>query len=87
MVLEIFLPCYFGNELSVASSKLSTAFFHSNWINESESFKKLSKMFLENAKKDMKIATFGIFDVNLANFTSIINSAYSMFAVLKRVHK
>lgn len=87
MALEIFLPCYFGTVLSVTSSELSTAFFHSNWINESESFKKLSKMFFENAKSDMKITALGVFDVNLTTFNSILNSAYSLFAVLKRVQK
>lgn len=86
MMLKIFMPCYFGNDLSVASSKLSTALFHSNWIDESADFKKVLTTFMENSKKDIKITALGIFGVNLATFTSITNSAYSLFAVLKRVH-
>lgn len=32
VTLEIFSPCYFGDELSVASTKLSVAFLHSDWM-------------------------------------------------------
>jgi 7tm Odorant receptor len=87
VVLEIFLPCYFGNKLTLASSNLSTSLFHSNWIVENESFKKTVKIFMENTKKDLKISAFGIFDVNLASFSRIGNGAYSLLAVLNRVNK
>jgi odorant receptor len=86
MTLEIFLPCYFGNELSVASSKLSTALFHSDWINGNKHFRKNVKIFMENTKKEIKISAFGVFEVNLATFSRICNSAYSLFAILKRVN-
>lgn len=86
VTLEIFLPCYFGNELSVASSKLSTSLFHSDWIKGNKALKKTIIIFMENTKKDIKISTFGFFDINLSTFTRIGNSAYSLFAVLKRVN-
>jgi 7tm Odorant receptor len=86
VVLEIFLPCFFGNKLTLASSKLSTSLFHSNWIDEDKSFKKIVKIFMENTKKDLKISAFGIFDVNLATFSRIGNAAYSLLAVLKHVN-
>jgi odorant receptor len=86
MTLEIFLPCYFGNELSMASSKLSNAFFHSEWMNEDKQFRIISKTFLESLKNEIKISAFRVFEVNLATFTRIGNSAYSLFAILKRVN-
>jgi 7tm Odorant receptor len=86
MVLVIFLPCYFGNELSHASSKLSTALFHSDWIIEDNKFKKSMLIFMENSKKDLKISAFNIFHLNLMTFGTIGNTAYSLFAVLRRVN-
>lgn len=86
MVLEIFLPCYFGNELSFASAKLSLGMFHSDWYNSSLKSRKTAIIFMENTKKDLQIPAFRVFDSNLATFTSIGNSAYSLFAVLKQVH-
>lgn len=86
MVLEIFLPCYFGTVMSIASSKLSTSLFHSDWNNGNKLLTKSMKIFIENTKKDLKLSAFGFFNVNLTTFTSIANSAYSLFAVLKRVN-
>lgn len=87
MGFEIFLPCYIGNDLSVASHKLSLALFHSNWPEGSKKLRTTLKIFMENVKKDTVITAFGIFDVNLSTFTTIANSTYSLFAVLKRVNK
>jgi odorant receptor len=86
MTLEIFLPCYFGNELSVASTKLSTALFHSNWMNCKKDLRQSVKICMENTKKQLKISAFGVFEVNLASFSRICNSAYSLLAILKRVN-
>lgn len=87
VTLEIFLPCYFGNELSIASSKLSTAFFHSDWIDESKSFKNLAKIFMESSSRDLKVSTYEFFDANLLSFGKIVNAAYSLFAVFKKLNK
>jgi hypothetical protein len=86
MVLEIFLPCYFGNELALASSKLSTDLFGSDWIDGNAELKSLVKIFMETTKKPTKVSAFGIFHVNLVTFTTIINSAYSYYSVLKRIN-
>jgi odorant receptor len=85
MTLEIFLPCYFGNELSLASSKLSTSLFHSNWFSVDAKLKAVVKIVMENSKV-LKISAFGVFEANLLTFARIVNSAYSLFAILKRLN-
>jgi 7tm Odorant receptor len=87
MVLELFVPLYFGNDLSIASSRFSTALFHSDWTRGSKKLKQAMKMFMENTKKDLKISAFGLFNSDLATFTSVLNFAYSLFAVLKRMNE
>lgn len=79
------LPCYISSELTVASEKLSMSLFHTEWTKESREFKKSMKIFMENAKKPMKIFVLKIFELNLENFVKIINSAYSLFAVLRKI--
>ena len=39
---------------------------------------------MENSKKEMKMSAFNMFDLNLTTFKSIVNFAYSLFAVLKK---
>lgn len=87
MTLEILMPCYFGSEMISASEKLSARLFHSNWMDKPKDFKCAMKIFMENAKKPMKLTAFGIFELTLESFLKIINSAYSLFAVLKNVNR
>lgn len=86
MTLLTFLPCYYGNELSVASEKIPIAFFHSKWFMNDSKFRKTALIFMENVKQTMKIDSYGLFIANLNSFTSMINSSYSLFAVLKKMN-
>ncbi|CAO1356263.1 unnamed protein product [Diamesa hyperborea] len=86
MTFQIFLPCYFGNEILISSQQLSMNLFHSDWTSKSHKFKIAMKLFMENAKKPIKITAFGVFEVNLVTFTSICNSAFSLYAVFKNVY-
>jgi odorant receptor len=86
MTTQVFLPCYFGNDLLIASEKLSTALFHSNWIEKSMKHKKAMIIFLENSKKPIKITAFGMVHIDFGTFSNICNSAYSLYAVLKKVN-
>lgn len=83
MFFQIFMPCYFGNELIEISNKLSTSIFHSNWTQKSRNYKTAVKLFLENAKHPLEIEAFGLIGINFGSFTSICNSAYSLCAVFK----
>jgi 7tm Odorant receptor len=83
-LLQIFVICYFGNELTSCSEKLSLGFFHSEWIIQDKEFKKAMKLFMENAKKPLTIKVgLGVFKVDLPTFLWICNSAYTMYNVLK----
>jgi HJR/Mrr/RecB family endonuclease len=86
MTLEIFLPCYFNSQLAAASSKFSTALFHANWTNGRKKLQSSAKIFAENTKKEMKLMAFCEFELNLTSFLKIINSAYTLFAVLKNIN-
>ncbi|CRL02774.1 CLUMA_CG016009, isoform A [Clunio marinus] len=64
MVLEIFLPCYFGNELSIASSHLTTSIFQSKLIEGDQKLKKTAIIFTECNRKELKITSLGLFDLH-----------------------
>lgn len=82
LTLQILVPCYAGTLLTLANEKLPVSLFHSNWAGESKEFKMAMLIFMENAKKAVKISAFGIFDLSLENFVRIINWAYSLYAIL-----
>ena len=85
-LISILGPCYFGTELTIASSKLSTALYKSAWLEGDRTLRNNMKIFMENAKDEIKFSAFGLFNVNLETFITIVNAAYSLFAVLKSVN-
>jgi hypothetical protein len=86
MSLQMFLPCFISTELTVASEKLSMNLFHLNWMGESKMFKKNMQIFMQNSRKPMRIVVLKIFHLSLESFVAILNSAYSLFAVLRKLN-
>lgn len=86
MLIEIFLPCFYANQMTYASAKLSTSLFHSSWVNLDSNFKKAMKIFMENTKQPINYIALGLFKVNLETFTSISNFAYTLYAVLNSLN-
>lgn len=85
ILIGVFLPCYYGTELTAMSDKLSECFFHSDWFEEDQKYRNSSKIFMEFVLQPEQIYTVDIFEVNLENFINICNFAYSLFAVLKKI--
>jgi odorant receptor len=84
ITVQIFIPCFYGNEISATSDKLSAQLFHSHWMIKNKKFKSAIKIFMENTKKPILVRTaLGVFKIDLATFLWICNSAYSVFNVLK----
>lgn len=82
---EIYMQCYYGNELTLTSRKFSTSLFHSEWLKSNMKNRKSVTILMENFKKEMKIELFGVYKLNLSSFTTIMNSAYSYLMLLRRL--
>lgn len=85
MIVQIFIPCYYGTELRLTYDKVADSLFHSEWIQEDCNFRSNVGIIMENSKTSMKIVAFGNINIDLNNFGTICNSAYSLFSVFKRI--
>ncbi|CRK90014.1 CLUMA_CG003740, isoform A [Clunio marinus] len=86
MVIQIFLPCYYGNEIATSSMKLSTRFFHCKWKKRDKKFNQAMIFFMENTKRTINIRAFELVDLNIETFNGISKFAYSLFALVSRVN-
>jgi gustatory receptor len=86
MTTQIFIPCFYGSRLSASYNKISDALSHSEWMFEDKDYRQNVKFMMEYAKAPLKISAFGLFEVDLETFMRILNSAYSLYAVFKRVN-
>ncbi|RZC32916.1 7tm 6 domain containing protein, partial [Asbolus verrucosus] len=65
---EIFMYCWFGNEIEIKSRKLSYAAFESNWTDFSPEVKQDLIIFIIRVQRSLRISAFGLFNLSLENF-------------------
>ncbi|KAJ3663388.1 hypothetical protein Zmor_007663 [Zophobas morio] len=83
---QIFLYCWFGNELEIKSSRIPYAVYESDWICQSLSVKRNIIFFGIRCQRPIKITAIKLFSLSLQTFLSIMRSAYSYFALLSNVN-
>lgn len=84
MVSQIFIPCYYGTELRLTYTRLTDSLFHSEWMSKDGVYRKNVMIMLEHSSVPMRIVAFGDINIDLQNFGTICNSAYSLFSVFNR---
>lgn len=71
MLNEIFLPCFFGTELTSTNDETSTAIYSSNWPDQSAKFKKTMIIFVEYLKRPRIMMSGKIFTLTLFSFLTV----------------
>nr|XP_017020734.1 odorant receptor 94a [Drosophila kikkawai] len=87
MILQIYLPCYYGNEITVHAHQLTNEVYHTNWLQCGVPIRKLLNAYMEHLKRPVTIRAGNFFAVGLPIFVKTINNAYSFFALLLNVSK
>nr|QGW45428.1 odorant receptor 55 [Bradysia odoriphaga] len=82
-IFDIFMLMYFGNEIELSSEQLGYCLFESDWIEQPQALKKCICLFDELIRQPHQFLVLKLYPLNLATFTEIMNSAYSMFNILK----
>ncbi|KAJ3645578.1 hypothetical protein Zmor_007880 [Zophobas morio] len=82
IILQIFMYCYFGNEVQVKSDLVAYAPFESQWTDLPENIKMNIIIFVGNVLRPVKISAFNIFILSLETFMKILKTAWSYFALL-----
>ncbi|KNC23846.1 putative odorant receptor 94b, partial [Lucilia cuprina] len=82
MNLQIFLPCYYANKLTIESSRLTNSLYNCNWPEMSPFNRKLILMYMQSLQKPVVIKAGNFFEVGLPIYAKTMNNAYSFFALL-----
>ncbi|XP_073834484.1 odorant receptor 94a-like isoform X2 [Musca autumnalis] len=82
MTLQIFLPCYYANKLTVESSSLMDSAYNSNWMDMQLSDRRLLLQYMQYLNKPVILRASRFFYIGLPVFTKTMNNAYSFFALL-----
>ncbi|XP_011180402.2 odorant receptor 94a-like [Zeugodacus cucurbitae] len=87
MVLQIFIPCYCGNEIIQHSSGLNNATYNSEWFRCSPKMRKYLVIYMEMLQRPVRVRAGDFFDISLAIFTKTMNNTYSLMALLLNMNK
>nr|AXY83400.1 putative odorant receptor 20 [Conopomorpha sinensis] len=82
MLIEVFILCWFGNELVWKSHELRQAAFDSPWIGLKPKTRKYVILFMERCKRPLRVTAGKIFTLSLETYTVLINWSYKAFAVM-----
>ncbi|XP_063636092.1 odorant receptor 4-like [Cydia splendana] len=85
-LLQIFLICVYGGNVSRASMDLSSAVYNSQWYTVDVNTAKNLLVILTRAQKSCKLTAYMYAEINLVAFTRILSTSWSYFALLKSVY-
>ncbi|EFA09170.1 odorant receptor Or1 [Tribolium castaneum] len=85
IILQIYMYCWFGNEVEIKSNKIPYAAFECNWVDFSPEVKKNLIFFIMRAQKPVKLSALNLFYLTLDTFMMIIKTSWSYFALLHQV--
>lgn len=71
MTLQIYLPCYYANKLTIESSRLMDSIYKCNWIEMSPYNRKLVLMYMQYLQNSIVLKAGNFFNVGLPIFTKV----------------
>uniref|UniRef100_A0A0K8TU60 Odorant receptor n=1 Tax=Epiphyas postvittana TaxID=65032 RepID=A0A0K8TU60_EPIPO len=87
MLIEVFIICWFGDELIWKSKELSQAAFDAPWPTTDPKTAMFIIIFMERCKRPLRVTAGKIFTLSLDTYTNLINWAYKAFAVMRKMKK
>ncbi|XP_063925642.1 odorant receptor 4-like [Zophobas morio] len=84
---QVFVYCWFGNEVILKSNEISYCAYESGfWINSSVQIRKVMVFFLMQCGRPIKLRAVNFFGLSLDTFTAILRNSWSYFALLRQIN-
>jgi hypothetical protein len=87
VTLTILLPSHTGQQVITESEKLNESLFHFSHFKRSKKFKSSLMIFKERLKQPLQVTAFGVFQISLQTFLSVINMTYTLFTALRTLRE
>ncbi|KAJ3663591.1 hypothetical protein Zmor_007838 [Zophobas morio] len=86
IIVEIFMYCWFGNEVQVKSDTLSYAAFECDWTDLPQDIKRKLLFFTMNLLQPVRPSALNLFYLSLDTFMKILKTAWSYFTLLHQMN-
>lgn len=71
LLMQIFIPCYFGAVVLFKSHLITQNIYKSNWIDQNEKYKKVFRIFVERTFHPVQFSAGRVFPLDLGSFLSV----------------
>ncbi|XP_011882836.1 PREDICTED: odorant receptor 46a, isoform A-like isoform X1 [Vollenhovia emeryi] len=85
MMTEIFIYCWFGNEVKLKSLQMIDHIFEMDWPRLNNSFKKAFLMIMNRATIPIEFTSAYLFSMNLESFVGVLRISYSAYTLLQKL--
>ncbi|XP_039440542.1 odorant receptor 4-like [Culex pipiens pallens] len=85
-LVELFLLCFYGQDVSESSSQVAQAAYNCSWYNESKMFRQLILQIIMKAQRPLVLMAWKFWPVNIMTFSSILSASWSYFTLLRTVY-
>ncbi|KAJ0179416.1 hypothetical protein K1T71_005128 [Dendrolimus kikuchii] len=85
--IQIFILCYYGDQIMRSSMELSNAIYRCKWYNSNAAAMKDFLFILIRTQKPCTITAYGFTIINLRAFMKILSTAWSYFALLTTLYR
>uniref|UniRef100_A0A3F2ZEB1 Odorant receptor n=1 Tax=Phlebotomus papatasi TaxID=29031 RepID=A0A3F2ZEB1_PHLPP len=82
IVLQLFLPCLFGEFIKIGMERLSTNLYLTNWYDLKLKDQKSFLIVLGMTQKKYELKAAGLYDINIYTFIQIVKMAFSWCAFM-----
>ncbi|XP_076634621.1 odorant receptor 10-like [Colletes latitarsis] len=84
MLTQIFVYCWFGNEVKLKSLEISNMCFRIDWTLLDNNTKRILLMIMKRASEPIEFTSIYVVTMNLEAFVNILKTSYSAYNMLQR---
>ncbi|XP_035718471.1 odorant receptor Or1-like [Vespa mandarinia] len=84
LLVQIYIFCWYGNEVKLKSIHIAVAFAESNWMSLDNSSQKMILIMMQRAANPIEFVSGYFITVNLDTFVNLIKTSYSAYNVLQK---
>uniref|UniRef100_A0AAU6NDB3 Odorant receptor n=1 Tax=Mythimna loreyi TaxID=667449 RepID=A0AAU6NDB3_9NEOP len=84
ILIELFIFCYYGNEVTAESERVTQSLYSMEWRRARLSFRRSLVLVMERAKRPLRPTAGRIIPLSLDTYVTILKSSYSFYAMLRQ---
>ncbi|KAJ8719046.1 hypothetical protein PYW07_016602 [Mythimna separata] len=83
ILIEVFMYCYYGNEVTYESEKLMESAYAMDWLVMPIKYRRALLLFMERIKRNINLVAGNLIPISNSTFVSVVRSSYTFYAFLK----